>query len=220
MNELESLVRAALRAEEISETGLRQTQLRGRRREMRARAWGAVASVAVVAAVAVVLAVVTGTHSGGGNQPAGGSLAELLGSKWRVVSLTDSRGPLRVPASLHPTIGYTRDGYVLGDDTVNALQGRYQATADGYTVLDPASTAVGSTSMPPDRYRVVQAVDGLFMPMATRSDPNPPRITVSVSFEAGMLTLHAGSVSVTLRRLGAQQDFFAGAPSSTSTRTP
>src|SRR5215472_14475199 len=91
MSDLETRIRSALHADEIGWDDLRQPKLRVAPRSP--RRWPAVlataAAVAVVASVAAAIAV-TGN---GSNGPAGSHPA-YAGYAWRVIGMTDRRGPI------------------------------------------------------------------------------------------------------------------------------
>lgn len=215
--DLETAIRGALHAGDITAADLRHPVLRERRRFPSRPVVAIASAMAAVVVLAVALAVVAGR---GGDHPAAGrngSLAGVVGHRWRVVGLTDPAGHLRVPVSLHAQVGFTRDGYVLGDDTLNALQANYRATADGYTVRNFASSAVGSAGLPPQRARTVSAVDAMFTGSGEPGGTTPAQATVGVSVHGATLTLRRGPVTLTLHRSGSQPDFFAQRPSRTTT---
>jgi hypothetical protein len=183
-------------------------------------AWcGAV--VAVVGVVVAVALVVTATQGNGGsgsrnNSVGGGSLVGVVGSRWRVVSVADAHGSVSVPSSLRAAIGFTTDGYALGDDTVNAVDGKYRETAAGYTVRDVAQTLVGSTGRDQVRDRITNAVDATFMTVMGSVNETPPPVVVEVKLTAGTLTVRRNAVVLTLERVAAQPDFSGGSPMTTT----
>jgi hypothetical protein len=193
-----------------------------RRPTLRVLAAGCGAVVAVIAVVIAVALAVTATHGDGGagsrdNSASGGSMTGVVGSRWRVVSVADSHGSVGVPASLPAAIGFTRDGYVLGDDTVNGVDGKYRRTAAGYTVRDVAQTLVGTTGRDQVRERITNAVDAMFFTITGSGSDTPSPVIVEVKLTAGTLTLRRNAVVLTLSRDGAQPDSFGGSPMTTTT---
>ena len=219
--ELERVITDALRGTQIADTDLIYPTLRTQvpRNSRRLAAALGTAAAVVIAAVAGVL---VANRDGGQHQVASGdSLAGVVGHRWRVTDVVDDHGTLTIPASMHAEVGFTRDGYVLGDDTVNALQATYTRTATGYRADDGASTLVGSVSLNDVQKRTIAAVDDLFLATVDAATDAPPPLTVTVKLELnGQLTLDAQGVDLTLTRIGDQPDFFARPPSPTATRTP
>ncbi|HZC71697.1 MAG TPA: hypothetical protein VE442_13465 [Jatrophihabitans sp.] len=209
--ELEQVIRDALRSEQIGETDLIYPALRSpapRTHRRVAAAFGA----AVVLVVAAVVAVLATNNNGPQHPSAGNPLSGVVGYRWQVTHLVDAKGALPVPATIRAEVGFTRDGFVLGDDTVHALQANYVSAADGYTVHNGAISANGSVGLSPARERTMRAVEGLFVSVA-----NAP-LLVTVSFDAnGLLTLEHDGVQLTLTRVGRQPDVYAQLPSTTST---
>lgn len=172
-------------------------------------------AVVAVLVVGLVLAVV-GSRGDGSGGPAAGSLDNVIGYRWRVVHIVDSQGALSVPGSLHAEIGFTRDGHVSGDDTVNALSGNCEATADGYIVHHVTSSAVGYVGGDPVHDRAVAAVDAMFTDVSEQGSLDVVRVGVSVAGDTLILT--RGEFTVTLQHAGTEANptFL---PSSTNTPT-
>jgi hypothetical protein len=135
------------------------------------------------------------------------SMEGIIGYRWRVTHLVDATGPLPVPSSLRAEIGFTRDGYVLGNDSVNAMQGNYEATDGGYSVRSGGGTFALYGGSDPVRRRTIDAVDAMFI--------NRP--TVKQSLDGDILTLRTGGITLTLQRAGVQPAFLPGIPSATKT---
>jgi hypothetical protein len=210
--------------DEVAESGLGSPAPRHPRQRptLRVLAAGCGAVVAVVALVVAVAIVVTAADGNGGagsrdKSAGGGPLAGVVGSRWRVVRVADSRGSVSVPASLRAAIGFTKDGYVVGDDTVNAVDGEYRETTAGYTVRDVAQTLVGSTGRDQFRERITNAVDAMFMTVMGSVKAAPPLVVVEVKLTADRLTLHRNAVVLMLERVAAQPDFSGGSPMTTTT---
>lgn len=154
-----------------------------------------------VGAVALFLAACSPTQSSRDT-----SLSGAVGYRWQVVGLRDAFGKMPVPGGLHAGIAFTRDGHVLGNDTLNALGASYRANRRGYTTRDAGTTLVGSMAMARDRKRIKTAVDAMF-PMAA---PRPIEIVVRVHRDN--LTLSRSSFTLTLRRAGIQPNFGSQRP--------
>jgi hypothetical protein len=178
----------------------------------------AAAAVSVILVAAAVSILLSGQPSGRG-QAGGDPLAGVAGYRWRLIELIDTHGTLSAPASLPALIAFTHDGHVLGDDTVNALQGDYQPTPGGYTVRQGGGTFVGAPQGDPIRSRIIAAVDAMFFSIVPNPDQTPPALTVDVKLTGDTLTLRHGDTSLTLRRAGTQPDYFAQPPSPTPTTT-
>ena len=240
---LEPAIRVALRSDEIGESDLRRPSLGARRathRRRRAtpRILAVAASVAAILALGVTIGVFRSGGTGnagnaggtGGRPPAGGTsrvLDGVTGYRWQVTRVLDPAGSFAVAPTPKPAgIGFTRDGYVLGDDTINALQGRVASvpgSPDAYEVVDAASTLVGSTRLSAQRQRLVDAVDGMVFSVASSPQGQPPPVQVRVHLDGDTLTLTRDGTTLTLTRAGAQPDFFAGAsptPTASATGTP
>lgn len=220
--ELTDAIRDALRAEQISAVDLRQPVLRERtRRRPRAfRVLAATVSAAVVVAIALVLSIMeSGQHGTPPAAPGGDAVAGIVGYRWDVIGVQDEHGTISVPKSLGAEVGFTRDGHVFGDDTVNALQGRYRATPGGYRVQHGGTTYVGYAGTDPIRQRVIAAVDGLFLAYAATPDSIPTPVTVAVHLDGDRLSLRHGATTVILTRAGRQPDALTSSPSSTATPT-
>jgi hypothetical protein len=146
-------------------------------------------------------------------------IASVVGYRWRALTVQDGHGVLSVARSSHAEVAFTRDGYVLGNDTMNGLQGRYRATRVGYAVTDPVMGAVGGTGGSPDRTRIVNAVDAMFAATSGSLAATPPTsIDVAVTTRGGTLNLTRDAISVTLVRAETEPDFVGpGGPSQTST---
>lgn len=212
--DLQNAIREALHADDIDTADLRRPTLRVRTRPGGRKVFAIAGAVVAVAAVAIALAVIPG---GQDEHPAtgDGALSGVVGYRWRVTEIDESGIPtLRVPASLHARVAFTRDGYVLGGDTVNALQANYRTVPGGYTVHNAVSSAVGTAGMPLRRQRIVAAVDAMFF-----SSREGRRVTVGVFLIGNRLLLARGSVGVFLRRAGTQPDFLSQTSSPTPTRS-
>jgi hypothetical protein len=217
--DLPTAIRAALHANDISAADLRQPRLREAPARPRrpGRLLATVASAAVVAALAVAISVVaanrtSGHHLAGGSVP----LAGIVGYRWQLVELHDQHGALAVPASIHASIAFTPDGYVLGHDSLNPVQAEYRAVSnDQYTVHQSDFGAVGSVpGLGPGaaiKQRVVGAVDEMFLTNLGSS------LLVTARAVGDTLTLQHDHVTLTLRRAGRQGNFVPESPSPTPT---
>lgn len=115
-----------------------------------------------------------------------------VGYAWRLTKVRDSHGTLAVPATLHPIIAFTRDGYVLAKDGVNTWQGSLVPAPEGYVVNHRAGSAAGYAGTDPTRVRVINAI-GEALP-AAHSDP------VSASVSADTLVLTHNGTTLMLQR--------------------
>lgn len=218
--ELERVIRDALHREQITAAELLQPTLR-QPRPRPGRLFAVVAAAAAVAIVAAVLAVFAARGNRTNNPAAGDSLAGVVGFRWQVTHLVDARGGLDVPASLHAEMGFTRDGYVLGDDSVNTMSVQYTATEDGYSVGPAGSSLVGYAGSPGSvQTRTKDAVDALFFDLSSSVIRNSSPFTVTVTLDdQGVLTLEHADTQLTLARIGPQPDFAQPAsPTATASR--
>jgi hypothetical protein len=148
-----------------------------------------------------------------------GALTGMIGHRWRIVEVVDSRGALSVPSALEARIGFSSDGYVFGKDTVNALQGNYELTNGGYRVRN------GGTTLLPhqydhDRERIIAAVDAMFYPVGKPGE-SPRRLVVQARLEGEQLWLQRDDITLTLKLVGTQPDMLAPpSPTITGTSTP
>lgn len=144
-------------------------------------------------------------------------VAAFVGYRWQVTRLHDQRGMVAVVRSRRAEIGFTRDGYVLGNDTQNGIQGRYRATRDGYTVTDVLAGAVGGTGSDAKATRVIEDIDAMFISVSTSlTSSSPTSIGVRVHLHGPTLVLTRGTTSVTLVRAGTQSNLVGPAgPSQT-----
>jgi hypothetical protein len=214
--DLEGAIRDALHADGIGAGQLLYPALRVPVRRRPARLLAAAGAAAAVAVVAIVATLLVSGHRGPG-QAGTDPLAGVIGYRWRVIQLADQRGAVSLPKSLDAQIGFTRDGYVLGNDTVNAMQGKYQVTAGGYTVRDGGGTLAGYVGDDPLRTRLINAVDAMFVTVVATGEQTPPPLIVQASLTSGTLTLRRDGTTLTLEQHGRQPDFFAQSPSATPT---
>jgi hypothetical protein len=225
--DLPTAIRTALHADEIGAADLRRPVLREApsRAPRSPRVLAVVATVAVVVALAVTISVVNSGRPGV-NHPAAGpsaSLAGIVGYRWDVTKVQDGHGAFSVPPGLDAYIGFTRNGYVRADDTVNFLSGRYRPQPGGYRVDDVATTLVAGGS-DPQRRRLIDAVDAMLLAPAKDLTPFPPAnvVTVAVRVDGDTLTLTSDKAhtTLTLIRAGGQPDATMARPSSTAPPTP
>lgn len=216
--DLPSAIRDALHAEDIDGEQLVHPTLREPERHRPThRLFLTSAAVAVVAGIAVAVSMlVSGTQ--GTHRPAGANpLTGVVGYKWRVIGLDDAQGTMSVPASLQREIGFTSDGYVLGDDTVNALQANYHATRDGYSVHDAGGTLAGYAGDDVIRTRVIAAVDAMFLSAVPGARRTASAVVVTVLLHGNSLALRRLGTGLRLERAGVQPKYFANSPSPTAT---
>lgn len=213
--DLHTAIRDALHADDITAADLRYSELRQTRPRRAHQGFAIAGAVAAVAIVAVVLAFTGGRADHNGATGKGGPETGIVGYRWRLVRLNDSYGSLPVPASLHAQIAFAPNDYVLGNDTVNALQGRYRITASGYAVRNAGTTLVGVGDVPQQRKRTIAAVDAMFFPVESA----PGNVEVAVSVHGSMLTLRRTGFTLTLRRAGVQPAVPAGRPTPSPAKT-
>jgi hypothetical protein len=151
------------------------------------------------------LAIAGCASSGAETESAHHGVAALVGYRWRVAHLDDQSGTTAVAPSIGAEIGFTKDGYVLGNDTQNGVQGRYRSTSDGYAVTDFAGGLVGGTGGDPEATRIIEGIDTMFVSVSTSlASSSPASVEVRVSLNRDTLTLTRGTTSVTLVRAGIQ----------------
>ena len=213
--DLHTAIREALRAGEITAADLRYPVLREPPERRKLRFLAVAGAAAVIITLAVVLSLAGSGDNGGRGVAGTGSLTGVVGYRWQVTQIVDSQGTLAVPPQVDAEIGFTSDGYVLGDDTVNPLQARYQPTAHGYDVQSVIVGGVGSTTRDPALQRMISAVDAMFF--STASEPIGIREDVDVTLHGEALTLSSRGVVLTLTRLGPQPDFGRATVSPTPT---
>ena len=215
-NDLEGAIRDALRADDISAEQLTHPTLREPAPRRPVRLFAAAAAAVVVVAVVAIGTILISGHRGR-DQAGADPLAGVIGYRWRVTQLSDAHGTASVSTFPDAQIGFTRDGYVLGNDTVNALQGEYQATSGGYLVRHGGGTLVGYVGKRPAAHPAHQRRRRHVPHHRHLAEQTPPPPTVEVSRSGGTLTLHHGDTTLTLERHGAQPNFFSPHPSSTPT---
>jgi hypothetical protein len=148
-----------------------------------------------------------------------GALTGIIGYRWRVVEVVDSHGALSVPSALEARIGFSRDGYVFGKDTVNALTGNYELTNGGYRVRNGGTTLLPH-QYDDDRERIIAAVHAMFYPVGKPGE-SPPDLVIQARLEGEQLSLQRDDVTLTLERVGTQPDMLAPPPrTATGTSTP
>jgi hypothetical protein len=218
--DLSSKIRDALLDGDITAEQLVHPTLREPRPRRSPRLAAAAAAVAAVVTVAVLVSVLLPGPEGH-RETGGDSLAGVVGDRWQVTQVLDAQGTLSVPNSLRAEVGFTRDSYVLGDDTVNALQGNYEPTSNGYSLRNAGSTLVGTSGTDPVRERIRQAVDAVFFTVNPPGQTQtPPLLIVEVNLAGDTLTLQHDGTTLTLERAGLQPDFFSQPASPTPTPTP
>lgn len=202
MNDLETRIRDALRADEIGWDDLRQPTLRVAPRSP--RRWpallAAAAAVAVVGSVAAVIAV---TRHGTGSNGSAGARPAYAGYAWQMTALTDRRGPIADAASVHAQIEFS-DSAVIGTLTGGSVFGRYQATSDGYDVthvglaglqLDPARVSSSEKRIGHDLVKLfMHSQGGVFYPSRSA--------TVVARVSDDHLELQASGITMQLSRVG------------------
>jgi hypothetical protein len=154
------------------------------------------------------LAIAGCASSGAEADSAHHGVAALLGYRWQVEHLHDQSGTLAVARARRAEIGFTKDGYVLGNDTQNGVQGRYRSTSDGYAVTDFAGGLVGGTGGDPEATRIIAGIDTMFVSVSTSlASSSPVSVGVRVNLHGDTLVLTRGTTSVTLVRAGIQPNF-------------
>jgi hypothetical protein len=206
VTELETLVRDALRANEISAADLRQPELR---EPDQGDAWRfthrlpTILAAAAVVVLAAVLSVVLTHRSHRGEPAVSHDVTALVGTSWRAVSLTDRYGSYSFPSDVVVTIRYPRAGLVTGNDGMDERRGGLVPIAGGYKV--PGSTVVDlPTAARHLDIRAIDVMSRLFDRVAVGNESNPPAPRVAVSFVGNHLTLRANHVSLELVRTGSR----------------
>lgn len=216
--ELERVIRDALRSDQIAESDLIHRALRDPRPRTRRRFAAVVAAAAAVAVIAVLIAVLVADRGNRTQPPAGDDpLAGVVGYRWQVTHVVDPLGSVDMPSSLTADVGFTGNGYVLGDDTVNSLQAKYTPATGGYEVRGTVTSAVGSVGLDPIQKRTIAAVDALFLVTDSDSSGAASLIVQVTLADTGVLTLEHGGFQVTLTRAGPQPDLSAQPTSPTAT---
>jgi hypothetical protein len=163
----------------------------------------AIAGRGAAAVVAVVLVLATPVHDGR-RRPTAGPLVGVIGFHWRVTQVVDAHGRVTVPRSWRAEIGFSPDGRVLGNDTVNALQADYAVDRGGYVARDAAIGAVGVAGVTPLRARTIGAVDAMFLTVATGPGQSAQPVRVAVRLHDDTLTLRRHRSTLTLIRAATQ----------------
>lgn len=207
--DLETAIRDALRrrAHTLTRTELQQPDLRqveAGTASSRGRWLAVAASVLAVLVLASSIGVIATRHGSHGKNPSGSNRLPLaVDYEWRLTTVENAHGRTEVPHSLHASLTFNRDGTVYGDDTVNGLGARYQATAGGYVPADPSTTLAGVAGADPVRMTVIDAIDGLFVTTTTSATAIPPEFEVTVRVAGDTLTLIAKGTTTTFTRDGA-----------------
>lgn len=218
--DLHTEIRDALHADDITARDLRYPNLRSPRPRRPREVFAIAGAAAVVAVVAVALAVAVGHRDQHPPAAGRGSLTGVVGYRWQVFRVVDSSGALSVPASLHAQVAFAPNGYVLGNDTVNAIQGKYRVTGAGYTVRNSSTTLVGVGDVSQQRKRTIAGVDAMFSAVVTTPSNGRPRpFEVAVSLRNGTLTLSRAGFTLILHRDGVQPAVPAGHPTPSPAKT-
>jgi hypothetical protein len=203
--DLETAIRDALRAR-ADATVPREEAPRPRRAGRHLPLLAAAAVVLLAVTVALVV-----SRGGTNRAPAGGSAA-FVGYRWNVVAVDSDSGSthVTVPPTWNAYIAFGRHGDVMANDALNTLSGTYRVTADGYTVRDMVSTAIGYDGRDPARVAVIFAVDAVL----GGSGPHPAPVTAQV--RGTRLTLTVPGQTVVLIRAGAAPQPVPASPTPTS----
>jgi hypothetical protein len=156
-------------------------------------------AAAVVVLLAVTAALLVTGHQASDQPPTTGG-AGFVGYRWKLVAIDDSHGHATVPGALHANIGFSRDGKIFGDDTVNGWSGVYRLTKDGFEVPKAGGTDVGMPSGQSLRTRVVEAVDVCFITLTPHPGGVVPVARVSAHVHGDTLTLQVLTTTLTLVR--------------------
>jgi hypothetical protein len=209
MTELETAIRDALHSR--ADTFVpHETELRSRR----PRRWLPPTIAAAVVVLLAVTAALLVTRRTASDQPPASSGTGFVGYRWKLVAIDDSHGHASVPGALHANIGFSRDGKIFGDDSVNAWSGVYRLTKDGYEVLKAGGTDVGRLGGVSLRARVVAAIDACFYTAWIRPGPPYPPTRVQARVSGTTLTLKVAGTTLTLER-GIAVPLETSVPSST-----
>ena len=202
--DLETAIRDALRAR-ADATVPREDALRPRRSGGRHLPLLAAAAIVLLAVTVALVVARRDTHPA----PAGGSAA-FVGYRWDVVAVDSGSTHAGVPPGWNAYIAFGRHGDVMANDALNTLSGTYRVTADGYTVRDMVSTAIGYDGRDPARVAVIFAVDAVL----GGSGPHPAPVSAQV--HGTRLTLTVPGQTVFLTRAGAAPQPVPASPTPTS----
>lgn len=179
----------------LESTGRESPERSPHRQQPRLRFGRAVASGLAVLAVVTVASVIRATnHTGAAAGGRGDARSEVVGNRWRVTHIQDARGMFPVPSTFVVELGFTRDGFVIGSDSVNALQGKVAFKDGGYIVSGGGGTLAGYAGPDLARKRAIAVVDAMFF--------NRPVVAMDVRGDE--LTLRRNETLLVLRKAGSQ----------------
>ncbi len=143
--------------------------------------------------------------------------ASYMESHWRLTAVTDDGGTTAIPAAIDASLELATNGTLLAFDGVNAINGTFKATTDGFDVYGGPTTLAASGGNDPG---VLAAENGMGLLLSgptpswgptnasgapldppNRSDPPPVHVTV-LAATAGQLTLQGSGVRLTFVRTG------------------
>lgn len=166
------------------------------------------------AGVAVVVPMVAGSSPGPDRTapPAFTASTDYVGSSWRLTSVAEGASSTAIPADIGARMDLLPNGRIFIHDGVNALNGWFTKSADGFEVRDVATTLVGYVGSDPHRLAAIRALNTLargncdgVTSRPANSPPRPPscpaRDTV-VSADARRLVVQAGALRLTFERTG------------------
>jgi heat shock protein HslJ len=178
MDDVEQLVRGALRdrAAEITPATLHNHDLRPARR--RSRAMPVMLATACFVAVAITVPVTLFVLRGGNPDDVAGSSPTgpysgppgYAGYRWLLTSVQANGQRFPVPPDIPASASFFPDGTVVFQDNVNALSGRYDAGADGFSVHDVGTTFVLYAGDDPVQKMVISAVGALASGQAVQAN--------------------------------------------------
>jgi hypothetical protein len=162
--------------------------------------------LAVVGALTVVTAAIAVPRTGEAGTRAvaplpsaspGAVSAGYVGSRWRLTTVTDSRGTTAMPASTGAWIDLAADGTLVAYDDINAVNARFAVTGAGFDVDAGLTTLAGYAGSDP---AVLAAIAGI---SAVTSVPGEQTAHVTVvSADPEHLTVDAGGLRLAFSRSG------------------
>jgi hypothetical protein len=130
-----------------------------------------------------------------GPQAVTSSPSAYVGSRWRLLTVTDSRGATDVGSAVDAWIELAGDGTFTANDSINMSTARFAVTTTGFDVGGGLTTLAGSRMDDPVLLAAIVGIDALTSATADQ----PVHVTV-VSAERENLTVEAGGVRLRFAR--------------------
>jgi heat shock protein HslJ len=187
MDDIERMVRGALhdRAAEITRATLHEPDPRPARRSRTMPVMLATACfVAVTITVPVTLFLLREGSPGdiAGNSPSRpySGPPGYAGYRWQLTSVQANGQRSPIPPEILASASFFPDGTVIFQDNVNALSGRYDAGADGFSVHDVGTTFALYAGDDPLQKMVISAIGALVSGQAVQANLSGTQLVLAI----------------------------------------